>query len=223
MNKVYRKARFLASARRRAEFPPDRGHEVAFAGRSNAGKSSAINLITGQRKLARTSKTPGRTQLINFFDLGEERRLVDLPGYGYAKVSEGQRRQWGQMIEAYLGGRASLRGVIVVMDLRRGLTDQDLQMLGWCRAKGIAIHLLLTKADKLSRSAGARAARGVADELAKAGLAASWQLFSATKALGADEAHARLDEWLQLGEGAHENEGPGKERPRNQGGEVSGA
>jgi GTP-binding protein len=218
MNKVYRKARFLTSARRRADFPPDRGHEVAFAGRSNAGKSSAINLITGQRSLARTSKTPGRTQLINFFDLGEERRLVDLPGYGYAKVPEAQRRQWGQMIEAYLGARQSLRGVIVVMDLRRGLTDYDRQMLSWCQAQGLAVHLLLTKADKLSRSAGAQTAQAVAREVAQAGLEATWQLFSATKGLGLDLAQARLDAWLQM-----PDEERTKERPRNQGGEVSGA
>jgi GTP-binding protein len=204
MNKVYRNARFLTSARRRAEFPPDRGREVAFAGRSNAGKSSAINLITGRRNLARTSKTPGRTQLINFFDLGEERRLVDLPGYGYAKVPEVQRRQWGQMIEAYLGSRRSLRGVIVVMDLRRGLTDYDRQMLGWCQAQGLAVHLLLTKADKLSRGAGAQTARAVAGEAARAGLKATWQLFSATRGLGVDEAHARLDAWLELARVSHQ-------------------
>jgi GTP-binding protein len=218
MNDLYRHARFLTSGRRRQEFPPDRGHEVAFAGRSNAGKSSAINRIVGQRSLARVSKTPGRTQLINFFELDDERRLVDLPGYGYAKVPDAERRQWGKMIEGYLGGRASLRGVVIVMDVRRGLTDYDRQMLEWCRADTLAAHLLLTKTDKVSRGSALQTARSIERELTKEGLEASWQLFSATKGAGVEEAQARLDAWLAV-----PKRGAEKERPRIQGGEVSGA
>ena len=128
--------------------PPDAGYEVAFAGRSNAGKSSALNALTQRKSLARTSKTPGRTQHLVFFELDGERRLVDLPGYGYAKVPEKVRRHWGLAMETYLSGRESLRGLVLMMDVRHPLTDFDKQMLQWCQHAGMPVHILLTKADK---------------------------------------------------------------------------
>src|SRR5262245_28516753 len=146
---VYSQARFISSAAQPGDFPDDSGVEVVFAGRSNCGKSSAINAITGRRALARTSRTPGRTQLINFFELEPDRRLVDLPGYGYAKVSEDMRRYWRELIGAYFSGRSSLAGVVLIMDARHPLKDLDWQMLE--HAHGLPLHVLLSKADKLSR------------------------------------------------------------------------
>ena len=185
----FSQARFLTSASMAAQFVPDRGVEVAFAGRSNAGKSSALNAIVGRRALARTSKTPGRTQLINFFDLDAERRLVDLPGYGFAKVPEAVRRHWGRLMEDYFGSRTSLGGLFVVMDCRRPLTDIDRRMLDMAVAVGVPVHVLLTKADKLSRGQAAATRHAVAREL---GDAATVQLFSALRAVGVEEARAVL-------------------------------
>ena len=144
-------AEFVISANRPAQFPPDKGSEVAFAGRSNAGKSSALNAIAGRKSLARTSKTPGRTRLVNFFALPDGDRLVDLPGYGYARVPEAMRRHWRHLMEAYFNQRRSLAGLILVMDVRRPLTEYDRQMLAWSEGVGCLTHILLTKADKLSR------------------------------------------------------------------------
>ncbi len=145
----YPEAAFLTSANGAAQFLPDVGAEVAFAGRSNAGKSSAINAIVNRRQFARTSKTPGRTQLVNFFALGEERRLVDLPGYGFARVSDAMRAHWDKLLTAYFHSRSSLKGLILVVDVRRNLADHDEQMMAF--AAGLPIHVLLTKADKLKR------------------------------------------------------------------------
>ena len=152
----FNQARFVTSAFELSQLLPDSGAEVAFAGRSNAGKSSAINCLTRQKNLCKTSKTPGRTQLINFFELGQDRRLVDLPGYGYAKVSKKMRQHWDRVLSAYLLERQALRGLVVVVDIRRGISDLDqalIDMLGG----GLPLHVLLTKADKLSRSARQRA------------------------------------------------------------------
>ena len=145
MNPLYHRARYLTSAPRLRDAPPDNGHEVAFAGRSNAGKSSAINAITRQKNLARTSKTPGRTQLLNFFELDTGRRLVDLPGYGYAKVPEAVQRQWGDAMAEYVNQRHSLRGLFLLMDIRHPLTEVDLQMLAWCRHRRMPAHIALTR------------------------------------------------------------------------------
>ncbi|MEE8154301.1 MAG: ribosome biogenesis GTP-binding protein YihA/YsxC, partial [Phycisphaerales bacterium] len=145
---------FLKSAQKATQFPADTGREVAFAGRSNSGKSSAINAITARRSLARTSKTPGRTQLINFFEIDETCRLVDLPGYGYAKVPEAVRQRWRVLLEAYFQERRSLTGLFITVDARRGLNDLDQVMLSWSRAAEVPVAVLLTKADKLSRQAG---------------------------------------------------------------------
>lgn len=209
MNPAYRAARFLTSAHRANQAPPDTGAEVAFAGRSNSGKSSAINAITGQNRLARTSKQPGRTQLINFFALDDERRLVDLPGYGYAKVPLAMKQHWQKAMEEYLRQRGSLRGVVLIMDVRHPLTDFDWQMLEWCTHRGLPVHVLLTKADKLKRGAAQNTLLAVRRELD--GPAITVQLFSALRGIGIEEAHAQLDAWLGLARDADEEEkkGPG--------------
>lgn len=187
---AYPNARFLTSANTPAQFVPDDGSEVAFAGRSNSGKSSAINAILGRRGLARTSKTPGRTQLVNFFSVGENQRVTDLPGYGYARVPDAVRQHWGKLMDGYFLGRQSLAGLFIVMDIRRPLTDFDQGMLGWAREAGCPVHILLTKADKLSRGAGAAALLGVRKAI---GDAATVQLFSALKGTGVEDARATLD------------------------------
>ncbi len=195
-------AQFLLSAPALRHCPPDQGNEVAFAGRSNAGKSSALNAITGRNALARTSKTPGRTQAINFFALDEARRLVDLPGYGYAKVPEAMKKAWQKEMSNYLGKRHSLRGLVLVMDVRHPLTEYDLSMLGFCAERGLAVHVLLTKADKLKHGAAKNALLAVRRELADYPGELGVQLFSALKKSGIDEVRAVLTAWL--GEGAAE-------------------
>jgi GTP-binding protein len=192
----YRRAQFLTSAAQLHQCPDDAGWEVAFAGRSNAGKSSAINSLTGQRKLARTSRTPGRTQLINFFSLGEAQRLVDLPGYGYAKVPRKTKDAWNRQLEAYLSRRQSLRGLILLMDVRHPLQPFDEQLIAWASAATMPIHVLLTKADKLSRGAAKQALFGVRGRLSYLGDLASVQLFSALKHEGHAELIAVLNRWL---------------------------
>ncbi|VFM99105.1 MAG: cell division checkpoint GTPase YihA [Candidatus Kentron sp. G] len=166
---LYGRAAFLCGAARGAQLPPDRGGEVAFAGRSNVGKSSAINAITRVRSLARTSKTPGRTQQINFFQLDETRRLVDLPGYGYAKAPEALRRGWAVMVDDYLRQRRSLRGVVLLMDARRPLMALDWQLVQWCRAAGLAFCVVLTKCDKLSHSRALAARAETLSQLSRPG------------------------------------------------------
>jgi GTP-binding protein len=195
--RTFSQARFLTSASRAAQFVPDRGVEVAFAGRSNAGKSSALNAIVGRRALARTSKTPGRTQLVNFFDLGGDRRLVDLPGYGFAKVPEAVRRGWRRLMEDYFSGRESLAWLIVVMDCRRPLTDIDRRMLDMAAAVRVPVHVLLTKADKLSRGQAAATRHAVEREVR--GIA-TVQLFSALRGLGVEEARTVLAGMLKVPE-----------------------
>jgi GTP-binding protein len=196
-NHPFRQAQFLTSANRLDQLPPDRGTEVAFAGRSNAGKSSAINAICDQHGLARTSKTPGRTQLLNVFPVGDPaRRLVDLPGYGYAKVPEAMRLHWRSVLDTYLRTRESLQGLVLVMDARHPLKEFDLDMLAFGAASGRRCHCLLTKADKLSRSESLRTLDAVRRHLAAHFPGATAQLFSATAKTGLDEARALLVEWL---------------------------
>lgn len=187
------RAQFLISAAAAAQFPPDHGAEVAFVGRSNAGKSSAINVIVQRHGLARTSKTPGRTRLLNFFELGEEQRIVDLPGYGYASAPEAERRTWQPMIEA-LRDRRSLRGLFVVVDARRGITAGDEGLLDWS-APEHHLHVLLSKADKLNRSDGLKVLRSATQALA--GRDATVQLFSAQAGTGVEEARDMLTAWLK--------------------------
>ncbi|WKZ12778.1 MAG: ribosome biogenesis GTP-binding protein YihA/YsxC [Gammaproteobacteria bacterium] len=187
-------ARFLTSANRPGQFLADDGAEVAFAGRSNAGKSSAINVIVNRRQLARTSKAPGRTQLVNFFHLQPGQRLVDLPGYGYARVAPGTQEHWRGLMESYFTGRHSLRGLFLAVDIRRSLGEADLQMLAWCRSLGVPVHVLLTKADKLNRSEKARALTAATG---KAGAAVTMQLFSAHDGEGIEAARAQLHDMLR--------------------------
>jgi len=200
-------ARFLVSAARSAQFPPDRGVEIAFAGRSNAGKSSAINAILARRALARTSKAPGQTRLLNFFELAPERRIVDLPGYGYARVRARERLAWPPLIDA-LRARVSLRGLFLIVDARRGLADLDSALIDWAQPELRGVHVLLSKADKLTRSEGSRAL-----QMARAALGAraTVQLFSAMHDVGRAQAQQQLLSWLA------ESDQPGRERKDQQG------
>ncbi len=186
-------ATFIKSASDPRGFPPDDAPEVAFVGRSNSGKSSAVNAVTGMRKLARVSKTPGRTQLINFFDLGAGRRLVDLPGYGFARVAPDVRQRWQGLLESYFTGRSGLRGVVITVDLRRGLKELDLAMLEWAKSLGLPVLLLLTKADKLGRGAAAAQRRSVE---AAAGGGVELVVFSALTGQGVEEARRALERWF---------------------------
>ncbi len=189
-------ATFIKSASLVTQCPPDIGLEVAFAGRSNAGKSSALNTLTHAR-LARTSKTPGRTHLINFFRLDDERRLVDLPGYGYAKVPLELKAHWQQHLDAYLTGRRSLAGLVLVMDLRHPLSDFDCMMLEWARKSGIPAHVLLSKADKLAYGAAKNELLKVQARMRKELRSdATVQLFSSPKRQGVEQAHEVLAGWL---------------------------
>lgn len=193
MNPIYHQAKFLSSASSIRNAPLDKGLEVAFAGRSNAGKSSAINMLTRQNGLARTSKTPGRTQLLNFFEISSEQRFVDLPGYGFAKVPLAVKKDWHAMMEMYLAKRQSLCGIILVMDIRHPLTEFDWQMLEWCQARTLPMHILLTKADKLNYGLAKTALLQVQKELATIHADVSIQLFSALKKTGMDEVHAAIN------------------------------
>ena len=189
----YPDARFIKSANALNQFPEDSGREVAVAGRSNAGKSSAINVIVNRRQFARTSKTPGRTQLVNFFALGQDKRLVDLPGYGFARVSEAMQKHWGELLSGYFEVRESLSGLLLIVDIRRKLTDFDRQMIDFAEGVDLPIHILLTKADKLKRGQVATTVLQVKKEL---GNRATVQPFSALKRTGENEARDVLDKPL---------------------------
>lgn len=198
----YRQAQFLLSAAEIEQLPPDTGREVAFAGRSNAGKSSALNCITGQRQLARVSKTPGRTQQINVFPLPEnvgvsDRRLIDLPGYGYAKAPASLRAHWQKVLPQYLESRESLQGLVLIMDVRHPLGPLDQQMLEWCAAADLGVHVLLSKADKLRRGPAGNVLQQVRPAVSKICNKASIQLFSAANGDGIDSARQQLDVWLE--------------------------
>ncbi|MBS0387199.1 MAG: YihA family ribosome biogenesis GTP-binding protein [Proteobacteria bacterium] len=190
---TYPNAALLLSAAQPRHFPADTGAEAAFAGRSNAGKSSAINALTGRRSLARTAKTPGRTRLLNFFELQPGCRIVDLPGYGYAEASAAERASWAPMIEA-LGARASLRGLFLIVDSRRGLLEGDEALIAWAQGAHCPVHVLLGKSDKLKRSELAQALAR-----ARAALAgrATVQAFSAVDGTGLEEARRQLHRWFQ--------------------------
>ncbi|MGI9201500.1 MAG: ribosome biogenesis GTP-binding protein YihA/YsxC [Woeseiaceae bacterium] len=190
---LYPNAKFIKSANALNQFPADEGVEVAVAGRSNAGKSSAINIIVNRRQFARTSKTPGRTQLVNFFALRDDQRLVDLPGYGFAKVSGAMRDHWGELLSGYFQVRQSLQGLLLIVDMRRRLTDYDRAMMQFADEVDLPTHILLTKADKLKRGQAATAVLEVRKEV---GDRATVQPFSATKRQGEDEARQKLEEFL---------------------------
>ncbi|WP_332669834.1 ribosome biogenesis GTP-binding protein YihA/YsxC [Aromatoleum sp.] len=195
---IFRNARFEISVSKTAGLPPPDGAEIAFAGRSNAGKSSAINTLAGHTRLAYVSKTPGRTQLINFFRLNCGAVLVDLPGYGFAKVPEAVRRQWQGLLEDYLRRRENLVGLVLIMDSRHPLTPLDRQMIDWFVPGGRPIHVLLTKSDKLSRNEAAATLASVRRELAALGPQISVQLFSSLKKIGMEEVEHKVAEWLSL-------------------------
>jgi GTP-binding protein len=188
----YRAASYMLSAHDMPQLPPDEGCEVAFVGRSNSGKSSAINALTGQKSLARSSKTPGRTRQLVYFRLDDRRRLVDLPGYGYANVPQQMRIHWQGVIDSYLGVRKSLRGIVLLMDVRHPLSSFDRQMLAWCHRYQLPAHVVLTKADKLKRGPAQAALLQLRQEL-RPGVTS--QLFSATRREGVEELARRIAPW----------------------------
>lgn len=189
---------FYTSASSPDSLPPDEGHEVAFAGRSNAGKSSAINRLCKQKSLARTSKTPGRTQLINFFSVSQANKLADLPGYGYAKASHSKQRQWLELLEYYFTHRQALKGTIIVMDIRHPFQEADQKMIEWCRHHHCGIHILLNKSDKLSRNKAHIQLQAAKNRLSKyQSELASIQLFSAATGNGLDEAVSKIYSWFE--------------------------
>lgn len=194
----YQNVHFLKSAARLEQCPPAIGREVAFAGRSNAGKSSALNALTGSSKLARTSKTPGRTQLLNFFTVAEGLYLVDLPGYGYAKVPEAMKKEWQYHLNDYLSRRESLAGLVLLVDIRHPMKPFDQMMLQWSIGSQLPLHILLTKADKLKQGVARQVLNNLRNQLRECPLV-SIQLFSALKKTGIGELAATLDRWL-LGE-----------------------
>ncbi len=197
MSAFYQQAHFLQSATTPDTLPPESGFEVAFAGRSNSGKSSTLNRLCQQRSLARTSKTPGRTQLINFFALPEDKFLVDLPGYGYAKVPEKVKLKWAKFIELYLTQRFTLRGLVIVMDIRRPMLDHDINMLSWAESRHLAVHVVLNKSDKLKHGQATNALLKTQQQLKKYKNETSVQMFSALKGVGVEALHNQLDTWLE--------------------------
>ncbi len=198
MNPIYHQAKFINSSPHLKDTPVDEGLEIAFAGRSNAGKSSAINTLTRQNALARISKTPGRTQMLNFFEINGQLRFVDLPGYGYAKVPFEVKQEWHKLMETYLTHRKSLCAIILVMDIRHPLTEFDWQMVEWCQHSELPLHILLTKADKLTYGAGKNTLLQVRRELKELTVPLTIQLFSALKKIGVDEVHQALDDLFAL-------------------------
>ncbi|MEZ0232504.1 MAG: ribosome biogenesis GTP-binding protein YihA/YsxC [Methylophilaceae bacterium] len=193
---LFQNAIFYISAHHLSDLPPPAGVEVAFAGRSNAGKSSALNTLANHNRLAFVSKQPGRTQLINFFSLGGDRFLVDLPGYGYAKVPEAMRKHWQTTLASYLSYRSTLNGLVLVMDCRHPLTPLDRQMLDWFSPSGRPIHVLLTKSDKLSRNSANQTLQAVKKELNETWGNCTIQLFSSLKKQGVEEAEKVIGSWL---------------------------
>jgi GTP-binding protein len=194
----YNRIHFLKSANALKHLPPDSGAEVAFAGRSNSGKSSALNAITGISGLARTSKTPGRTQLINLFQLDQTKRLVDLPGYGYAKVPEAIKLHWQKILSEYITQRQCLKGIILMMDIRHPLKALDWQMIEWATSNQLPIHILLTKADKLKKGAARNILLELNKELSGYEDFLSVQLFSAFRGDGIEDVHIILDKWFSI-------------------------
>jgi len=197
MSHLFAKIQFLTSAASLSQLPPDTGAEVAFVGRSNAGKSSALNVIAGIKKLAKVSNTPGRTQLINIFTITTTMRLVDLPGYGYAKVAQEVKARWQKTLASYLEQRLSLKGLILLMDCRHPLKETDQEFLRWSAQRQLPVHVLLTKADKLSHSQALQTLRQIKPGITLLHPDASVQLFSATHKLGVLEAERQIITWLR--------------------------
>lgn len=198
MTSLYQKAYFLLSAAKTDQLPEDQGMEVAIVGRSNAGKSSVLNRITRNKSLARVSKTPGRTQLINVFVLDERRRLTDLPGYGYAKVPVSMQKQWAKTVNVYLETRQSLKGLILVMDIRHPMREMDLQLLSFCEHYNLPVHIILNKSDKLSKNAVLQTTKDIAQTLTAYHNSVTFQVFSALKGNGIDELYSMLNQWYNI-------------------------
>lgn len=192
----YKKAQFLLSVANLKQLPPDEGIEVAIVGRSNAGKSSILNQLTQNKSLARVSKTPGRTQHINLFQLDNERRIADLPGYGYAKVPPAMKQHWQKMLDNYLRSRECLKGLILVMDIRHPLKEFDQHLLSWCNQCNLPVHILLNKSDKLTHSAIKQTERVIKEHVAQYSNAVTFQIFSALKSIGVKELRDFLDAWF---------------------------
>jgi GTP-binding protein len=193
----YKRATFLLSAADVKQLPPDEGFEVAIVGRSNAGKSSVLNCITQNKKLARVSKTPGRTQQINIFTLDDDRRLMDLPGYGFANAPAKEQRKWEQTINDYFDDRKCLKGLILVMDIRHPFKESDVDMLDFCQHYELPVHILLNKADKLSKGAAKSVMLDTEPLISAYGDQVSVQVFSALKNIGTKELHSVLDKWYE--------------------------
>jgi len=199
ISSLLNRAEFMVSVPEYRQCPADTGLEIAFAGRSNAGKSSAINALVRRRGLAKTSKTPGRTRHLVFFKLDQQRRLVDLPGYGFARAPAAVHWQWERTIEAYLSQRQSLKGLVLLLDCRRSLMDLDRQILSWCRDSAMPVHIMLTKSDKLTRNQLNKTHQAVQREIENTGLDYSLQDFSTRKHQGEESARMQLAEWLEYG------------------------
>jgi len=209
--RAFDQARYVASIGKLSQLPPPGPAEIAFCGRSNVGKSSAINALTGRKRLAFTSKTPGRTQTINFFDIGEDLRLADLPGYGFARVPQAVRAQWDRLVGGYLSGRESLAALVVIMDARRPFTEHDERMLDWAQPLGCPVLVLLSKADKLSKRERSSALLQSRAALAERRLRGEVRLFSSLTREGVDETRALVRGWLEDWNAHHGNKKtPGK-------------
>lgn len=193
----YQKAYFLLSVADVEQLPPDQGIEVAVVGRSNAGKSSVLNKITQNKGLARVSKTPGRTQMVNIFVIDEKRRIADLPGYGYAKVPLAAKHRWQKTVDAYIADRECLKGLVLVMDIRHPLRDLDVQLLEYCEHRGLPVHILLNKADKLTKNQISLTIKSVATALTQYQNSVTFQTFSALRGIGIKELHLLLDKWYE--------------------------
>lgn len=196
MSSIYRNASFLTSSTTHKTLPEELGFEVAFAGRSNSGKSSTLNCLCDQKGLARVSKTPGRTQLINFFELPNGNRLVDLPGYGYAKVPERLKLEWQQFIESYMTERSTLTGLVIIMDIRHPMRDYDHIMLNWAESRQLPAHIILNKSDKLKRGAVSKTVLETRKALKEYDSPTSVQAFSSLKKIGVDELAIQLTQWF---------------------------
>jgi GTP-binding protein len=194
----FAQAAFVLSVAETAQLPPAHGYEVAFAGRSNVGKSSAINALTHRHRLAFVARRPGKTRMIQFYQLGADRYLVDLPGYGYARVSATLRVQWERLLESYLAHRRSLVGLVLIMDIRHPLTPLDQRLLNWFVPRGLPVHILLNKADKLSYAMAIAAQRELEHGLQQRGFVCSFQRFSSLRREGVDEASEVVGRWLGL-------------------------
>jgi GTP-binding protein len=220
---VFEQAKLLRTVAELQQLPPPSGREVAFAGRSNAGKSSAINALTRRKRLAYVARQPGKTRTIQLFEIAPERLLVDLPGYGYARVSETLRRQWGRLVDGYLATRESLQGLVLIMDVRHPLTALDQHLLAWFAPRRLPVHILLSKADKLSRHQAIASLRRVEQWGHSSGMACSAQLFSSPAAIGVESAQEVVAGWLgiEMPVGANKT-GAQNKNPRLKGSKAGG-